>query len=208
MNRTTASGNLEIEVKFHIVDILRLHRRLVEMGATTRPEVFESNIRFEGAGEAFKKKGQLLRLRKDASCRLTFKCRPLGHDSEFKVYQELEVEVDNFDVMNNILQSLGFRPAQVYEKWRRVFNWRDVELCLDRMPFGTFLEIEGPRQSIKNAAHQLGLVWRDRILTNYLAIFDILRDKFELPFKDVTFSNFERHPVDLAPLLPILCAGD
>ena len=110
--------------------------------------------------------------------------------------------------MNRILQCLGFRPTQVYEKRRQVFDWHDVEFCLDRMPFGTFLEIEGPGQSIQNAARQLGLVWRDRILTNYLAIFETMRKKFKLPFNDVTFSNFERHPVDIAPLLPVLCVRD
>ena len=205
---TAISGDLEIEVKFFIVDTPKLHRRLVEMGATARPEVFESNIRFEDADETFKKKGELLRLRKDGSCRLTYKCRPSRPDPEYKVYKELEVEVGDFDIMTRILQSLGFRQAQIYEKWRRVFAWDDVELCLDRMPFGTFLEIEGPRQGIRNAARQLGLAWEDRILTNYLAIFEIVREKLNLPFNDVTFSNFERHPVDLIPLLPTLCVGD
>ena len=87
-----------------------------------------------------------------------------------------------------------------------MYTWDDVELCLDRMPFGTFLEIEGTRQGIRHAARQLELTWKDRILTNYLSIFEILRQKLELPFNDVTFSNFERHPVDLGPLLPILRA--
>jgi adenylate cyclase, class 2 len=202
------SGDLEIEVKFFIGDTPKLHRRLVEMGATVRPEVFESNIRFEDADETFKKKGELLRLRKDGSCRLTYKSRPPRPDPEYKVYKELEVEVSDFNVMTRILQSLGFRQAQIYEKRRRVFAWDEVELCLDRMPFGTFLEIEGPRQSIRNAARQLGLAWGDRILTNYLAIFEIVREKHKLPFNDVTFSNFERYPVDLVPLLPTLRMGD
>ena len=110
--------------------------------------------------------------------------------------------------MTAILNSLGFHPAQVYEKRRRVFHWGDVEFCLDRMPFGDFLEIEGPKESIRDAANRLALAWRDRILTNYLSIFEILRTAFELPFNDVTFANFERHPVNLVPMLPMLCAGD
>lgn len=202
------SDNLEIEVKFFSADMRKLHHRLLEIGATAGPEVFESNIRFENADERLKKNGQLLRLRTDGSCRLTFKCRPLQDDPEYKVYQELEVEVDDGDAMTSILQSLGFHAAQVYEKRRQVFKWCDVELCLDRMPFGNFLEIEGTRQGIRNAASQLGLAWRDRILTNYLSIFEMVREKFELPFNDVTFTNFERHPVNLVPMLPTLCVGD
>lgn len=205
---THRSDNLEIEVKFYITDLSKLHHRLVEMGATAGPEVFESNIRFEDADATLKQGGRLLRLRRDGSCRLTYKCPPLRDEPEYKVYQELEVEVSDCDVMTGILQSLGFHPAQIYEKRRRVFHWCDVELCLDRMPFGDFLEIEGSKQSIQDAAKHLELAWRDRILANYLSIFELLRKEFGLPFNDVTFANFEGHPVNLASMLPTLCAGD
>lgn len=205
---TARADNLEIEVKFHIADTSKLHHRLVEMGAAAGSEVFESNTRFEDAGETLKKGGRLLRLRRDGSCRMTYKCPPLRDDPEYKVYRELEVEVSDCEVMTGILRSLGFHPAQLYEKRRRVYEWRDVELCLDRMPFGDFLEIEGPKQSIRKAAGRLGLAWKDRILTNYLSIFEIIRKELELPFEDVTFANFERHPVNLVPMLPALWAGD
>lgn len=204
----TTIDNLEIEVKFFIPHIARLHDSLLEMGAAAGAEVFESNTRFEDSGETLKKGGRLLRLRKDGACRLTYKCPPLRDDPAYKVYQELEVEVSECDVMTGILQSLGFHPVQIYEKWRRVYTWRDVELCLDRMPFGDFLEIEGPKKSIRSAAGCLDLAWKDRILTNYLAIFEMVRKEYGLPFNDVTFANFERHPVNLVPMLPILCAGD
>jgi adenylate cyclase class 2 len=202
------SDNLEIEVKFFIADPAGLHNRLVQMDATAGPEVFESNIRFEDTDGTLKKAGRLLRLRMDGACRMTYKCPPLKDDPEYKVYQELEVEVSDGDVMTTILESLGFHPAQVYEKRRRIFHWRDVELCLDRMPFGDFLEIEGPKESIRYAADRLGLAWPDRILTNYLSIFEMVRSEFELPFNDVTFANFECYPVNLVPMLPTLCAGD
>ena len=207
MNMTALSDNLEIEVKFFVADAAALHHRLVETGANAGPEVFESNIRFEDADGTLKKGGRLLRLRMDGSCRMTYKCPPLKDDPEYKVYRELEVEVNDCDAMTAILQSLGFHPAQVYEKRRRVFHWLDVELCLDRMPFGDFLEIEGPKESIRDAANRLELAWRDRILTNYLSIFEMVRAAYGLPFHDVTFANFERHPVNLVPMLPMMCAG-
>jgi adenylate cyclase, class 2 len=208
MKIPTKSDHLEVEVKFFITDITTLHQRLLDIGARPGPEMFESNIRFEDADETLKNSGRLLRLRKDASCRLTYKCPPLEDDPEYKVYQELEVEVSHCDAMTGILGSLGYHPAQVYEKKRRVFQWHDMEICLDQMPFGHFLEIEGPGQGIKIAARRLGLAWRDRILTNYLSIFEMVRQKYQLPFNDVTFANFERHPVNLASMLPTLCAGE
>ena len=197
---------MEIEVKFFLTDARRIFHRLSALGASARPEVFETNIRFEDAGHSLKKSGKLLRLRRDVSCRLTYKCPPETDDPDCKVLRELEVEVDDFDTMAGILQALGYHPVQVYEKRRQAFGWRDLQFCLDNMPYGPFLEIEGPKESIKDAARQLGLAWEDRILANYLAIFDILRDKFGLPFSDVTFADFEKHPVDLRPMLPTLQA--
>jgi adenylate cyclase, class 2 len=119
----------------------------------------------------------------------------------------LEVGVSDFDTMRGILQGLGYHTAQVYEKWRQTFHWESVELCLDTMPYGTFLEIEGPREKIRPAADRLGLVWEKRILKNYLAMFEALRVQENLPFHDVTFSNFENHATDITPLLKTFEAG-
>ena len=202
------SDKLEIEVKFFITDEHDVRRRLKALGAKARPKVFESNTRYEDSRHSLERSGKLLRLRRDSSCRLTYKCRPAVEDHECKVFRELEVHVDDCDTMDAILEALGYRPVQIYEKWRRTYNWRDVELCLDVMPFGTFLEIEGAKESIKVTAAELGFAWKDRILLNYLAIFDMLRRKFSLPFKDVTFGHFADHPVNIATLLPILRKGE
>lgn len=204
---TATADHLEIEVKFFIADTGNLCRCLAGLGATPHGRVFETNIRFEDREHTLKAEGKLLRLRRDGTSRLTFKCRPEKEDTDCKVFHELEVTVDDFGAMIAILEALGFHQAQIYEKWRQTYHWRQVEFCLDQMPFGWFLEIEGPKQDIQAAARQLGLAWPERILANYLAIFDLLRRHYGLPFSDVTFSDFERHPVDIRPLLPLLQAG-
>ena len=201
------ADHLEIEVKFFIANAENLSRRLAQLGAEPRGRVFETNIRFENREHSLKARGALLRLRQDATCRLTYKSRPEKEDTDCKVFHELEVTVDDFGTMNAILEALGFHQAQIYEKWRQTYHWGQVELCLDQMPFGWFLEIEGPKQDIQAAARQLGLAWTERILTNYLAIFDLLRRHNELPFHDVTFANFEHHPVGIPALLPQLQAN-
>jgi len=76
------------------------------------------------------------------------------------------------------------------------------------MPYGIFLEIEGPKKGIKTTAHMLGLPWSKRILENYLAIFDVLRKDCGLPFYDVTFYNFKQYQVDITPYLASLQADD
>ena len=196
--------NLEIEVKFYLSDMDPIRDRIIELGAVSRGRVFETNIRFDDADNHLIEKKSLLRLRQDKKTILTFKSEPPFKDDQFKILRELEVEVSDFTTMKHILESLGFREEQVYEKWRETFMLNSTNLCLDTMPYGDFLEIEGQKDDIKKLASQIGLKWKKRILLNYLAIFDVIRQKSNLPFYDVTFSNFINIRFDLANYIDLL----
>ena len=196
--------NLEIEVKFYLSDMDPIRDRIIELGAVSRGRVFETNIRFDDADNHLIEKKSLLRLRQDKKTILTFKSEPPFKDDQFKILRELEVEVSDFATMKHILESLGFREEQVYEKWRETFILNSTNLCLDTMPYGDFLEIEGQKDDIKKLASQIGLKWKKRILLNYLAIFDVIRQKSNLPFYDVTFSNFINIRFDLANYIDLL----
>jgi adenylate cyclase class 2 len=202
-----STHNLEIEVKFHLKDETDMQRRLLELGASHTPKVFESNTRFDDRRATLQNKGCLLRLRRDRTNRLTFKRKPAEADREVKVFHELEVEVDDFETMAAMLDAIGFHPAQIYEKWRQTFSLPDAEICIDTMPYGVFLEIESSKRRIKEIAAQLKLPWQKRILSNYLSIFEIIRKDAQLPFSDVTFDNFASHPATIDPYLPLLEAG-
>jgi adenylate cyclase, class 2 len=196
--------NLEIEVKFYLSDMDFISDRILEIGAVSGGRVFETNLRFDDADNHLIQKKSLLRLRQDTKTTLTFKSEPAFKDDQFKILRELEVEVSDFSTMKHILESLGFREEQVYEKWRETFILNRTNLCLDTMPYGNFLEIEGQKEDIKKLASQIGLKWKKRILLNYLAIFDIIKQKSNLPFYDVTFSNFINIRFDIAKYLDLL----
>ncbi len=201
------TDNLEIEVKFHLKDETDMQRRLLELGAAQGPKVFESNTRFDDDRAALQNKGCLLRLRRDRTNRLTFKRKPANADREVKVFHELEVDIGDFDTMAAILDAIGFHAAQVYEKWRQTYSLDGAEICIDTMPYGVFIEIEGSKQRIMDIAALLDLSWEKRILANYLSIFEIIRKDARLPFTDVTFDNFASHPTAIEPYLPILEVG-
>jgi adenylate cyclase class 2 len=199
---------LEIEVKFYVADTEGMQRRIVALGAESKGRVFEHNVRYEDEDNTLISKKSLLRLRRDAKTILTFKSRPPAASTEFKVFNELEVEVSNFKTMNRILENLGFHPEQIYEKWRETLILDQTGFYLDSMPYGTFLEIEGAEKDIRTHAAGLGLNWQKRILLNYLEIFEIIRQTLSLNFNDLTFKNFEHIRVDMASLLAKLEAGN
>ena len=198
-------AHFEIEVKFFLDDPQEMRSLLVSRGAELVSEAFETNLCFDETSDRLRNAGQLLRLRKDDDgCRLTFKAKSVRQSTEFKIYKELEVGVADFDTMRALLQEIGFAVSQIYEKLRASFRWQDVLCCLDTMPYGSFLELEGSEQAIRDAARQLGLNWQTRILGNYLGIFEVLREYFQLPFHNVTFADFQRHPVDITTVLDFL----
>ncbi len=197
-------NHLETEVKFYLPDRKIIRNRIIELDADNMGRTFETNIVFEDLEKNLIRKKSLLRLRKDTKTTLTFKSEPIVNDNQFKIFRELEVEVSDFSTMKNILESLGFQEEQIYEKWRETFVLNDTILSLDAMPYGDFLEIEGQKEHIKKLSTEIGLPWEKRILLNYLAIFEIIREKLKLPFSDVTFSNFESIKFDIGEYLPIL----
>lgn len=148
-------------------------------------------------------KWQLLRLRQDTAVRITFKS-PVIEDltSEAKVREELEITVDDFDTAVTIFKRLGFHPIQVYEKYRETFQLGDVEVVLDEMPFGNFMELEGSEFEIKKTVTALNLEWNKRILGNYLGLMSELKAFHNLPFNDLTFANFQDTAVTIADILP------
>ncbi|HAO19067.1 MAG: hypothetical protein BWK80_51650 [Desulfobacteraceae bacterium IS3] len=200
-------SDLEIEVKFYLPDKDAVKARILDLGAVSQGRHFENNICFDDADKRLMNGGSLLRLRQDSRAILTLKSAPKVRDTQFKVFRELEVEVGNFEDMKRILEALGFFPQLVYEKWRETFTFNNCDLCLDTMPYGDFLEIEGGRDEIRQIADVLGLKWEKRIVRGYLFIFAKLREKLALPFCDLNFDNFKPLKFDFSSYSPMFEAG-
>ena len=204
---------LEIEVKFYLTDINPLKERLLLLGANLKNNSFEKNIRFENQKNSLYHEKSLLRLRRSDKTTLTFKSEPpkppeqAGRQNEFKILHELEVSVDDFETMQQILEAIGFHPEQVYEKKRKTYVLGNTEICIDTMPFADFIEIEGKKEEIKKTAGLLKLDWNQRILSNYLEIFSVLKQKLTLPFTDITFDNFKDIDVDFDKFSHLFLAG-
>jgi adenylate cyclase class 2 len=199
--------SLEIEVKYFLENIEPVREQLIKTGAESHGRFFENNICFDNAKDGLSLSDSVLRLRKDEKTTLTYKTKPNADDSEFKVVKELEVEVSDFETMLNILCALGFHQSQIYEKYRETFTIGDAKLCLDRMPFGDFLEIEGGKDEIRNLSQQIGMQWNRRILGNYRFLFGIIKERLSLSFSDITFDNFREVKMDMKTFLPLFEAG-
>jgi adenylate cyclase class 2 len=191
----SAKHNIETEVKFCLQTPEELRKAILAAGAESIGKVFEINIRLDDKNNSLSKKKSLLRLRRDMKTTLTFKSLPETRDNSFKIFNEIEVEVNDFYKAKSILESLGFFEVQRYEKWRETFLFGKAKLLIDNLPYGDFLEIEGEKEDIISIASLIDMNWERRIILNYLEIFAIIKEKLGLPFNDVTFENFKKNNV-------------
>ncbi len=131
------------EQKHFVLDALK------NLQAEYKGEDFEENTLYRGG--VLEEKGAVLRVRKigDKTV-LTYKQR-IKHDSDVKHQIEYETLVEKSEEMAKIIESLGFEKVLVYEKRRQIWNLRAVEIVLDELPFGQYMEIEGPITAIAEA---------------------------------------------------------
>lgn len=191
-----ANDDQELEVKFYINDLNNLQSRLQALGAEiSQQRTYEINLRFDKPDGELTRSYQVLRLRQDSSVRLTYK-GPGQTQAGVHMRKEIEFIASDFNAAKAFLEALGFQVQMMYEKYRSVYELEGVHITLDEMPFGSFIEIEGPDPDhIYTANQRLGLNWEARILESYTSLFERLRTVLKFSFRDLSFDNFKHLPV-------------
>lgn len=114
---------------------------LKELNGEFIKEEFEINLLYGGG--ILEEEKALLRVRKiDDKTILTYK-KQLHNDFGIKQHTEYETEVSDGEAIVEIINALGFQLGMVYEKRRQTWHLQDIEICLDKLPFGLFMEVEG-----------------------------------------------------------------
>ncbi len=188
----------EAEVKFYIKDLQSLEARLRSLGAQlTQPRTFEQNLRFDTPDKELAKGSKVLRLRRDLQARLTFK-GPSEDVDGVRVRKEIEFVLADFQAAQQLLLELGYLVSMQYDKYRAVYDLLGVQISLDELPYGNFLEVEGPDPAtIHTISTMLGLNWEARVPESYTVLFEQIQVRLQLNFNDLIFDNFAN--LDLKP---------
>jgi adenylate cyclase class 2 len=172
----------EIEIKFPLRDRNELIRKLEALGARRLyPETFEDNIVLDRRGE-LRTRGSLLRIRKFGRYALATYKGPMSFESGVKAREEVQTGVESFELAIQLFDSLGYKPVFRYQKFREVWNIRDVEVVLDRTPIGDYFEIEGPLDVIRSVATDLGMNVDSGLRQSYAELYrQARRTRADLP---------------------------
>jgi adenylate cyclase, class 2 len=134
---------IEIEKKYRLTDEQReqVLANLKDFGAEYLGEEFEINELYGNV--TLRKRSAVVRVRKiQDKTILTYKQR-LASPTAIKHQIEYETEVADAEAIGKIIESLGFKKLLVYEKRRQTWRLKNIEVLIDELPFGLFMEIEG-----------------------------------------------------------------
>ncbi|WP_027178681.1 class IV adenylate cyclase [Maridesulfovibrio bastinii] len=150
---------LEVELKFIDVDHESLKENLKSVSAEFLSAHFEKNIVLDDPGRTLYKRSALLRIREAGKTVMTVKRIPclMPESGKAKVYEEYQSEISSLDEMISCLAVLGYYPVFRYEKFREKWQYDNCIICVDTLPFGYFVEIEGNEDDIIRCADALDL---------------------------------------------------
>ena len=159
---------MEIEIKFKILDANIVRHTLKIIRAIKVSKKKEVDIYFDTYEQRLLKNEILCRLRKiDTAGILSIK-EKTRKSKYFKIREEIEVKVSDFQKAKQCLEALGFKVSGGKEKIREFYTYKKTKICIDTLPkIGSFLEIEGTKKSIIEVSKKLGFDYRKGITKSY-----------------------------------------
>jgi adenylate cyclase, class 2 len=169
----------EIEKKYRINEELRAEvvRALEEAKAEYVRRDFEENIIY--SNELLRSSAAVIRLRLVGDRALLTYKRSIENHFNVKERVEHETAVADAGALKAILSELEMKPVLVYEKYRDTWMFRSVEVVLDELPFGYFMEIEGSVTGIAEAEILLGIEHLESVHETYPGLTSRLGTRVE-----------------------------
>ena len=189
---------VEVEVKLKIDSVDLIEKKLVEIGFKKEQTLQEIDYYYNGVDRDFRQSGEALRLRLtesldgsavvadrpgDPLIQMTYKGPKLDNVSMSRV--EHQVNIDDFETMQSILSSLGYKPVMPVMKLRRELFSEEMAACVDTVDgLGDYLELEiivdtesqreDALNKISDVLSQLGYSIGDTTTVSYLSMLEKL----------------------------------
>ena len=185
----------EFELKFLEVDVSKLEKKLLQIGAKKIGILNYHRVNFDYPDLSMKKRHGWVRLRTDGKeTTITYKeniKKKLNDGSEENIgAKEIEISVDDYNKALELLKAIGL-VIKIEEKNKRIrYVKGDVTFDIDFWPFiPVYLEIESSsHKKAEKAAEELGFNPQDGIIGSAGSIYK----KYGINIDDYSSITFER----------------
>lgn len=138
---------IEIEAKFPLYNKRETLSKLKKLGQTTEENNYQKDIYYTPAHENFLEKrpvSEWLRIRDTKEQKTINYKNWSNHDGNNKIScKEIEVGIDDYNGMLEMLNALDFKQIIVVEKTRNSFEYNNIIISIDSIEnLGDFIELE------------------------------------------------------------------
>ena len=152
----------EIEIKFKIEKADDIRTKLLDLGGVPKKPYKQTTYGFFSDDSI--EKGIFPRIRNErGKIALTVKVRP-QKKTEYFERKEYSVEISNVKDGIDVMESLGYDQIRIFKKTREEWKFKNVEVVLDKLYFGDYMEIEGPKEKIEEMVKKLGFENKEGII--------------------------------------------
>jgi len=178
----------EVEVKIRVDDPSRWQPALEEHFELVAARHFEDNFLLDWPDKRIGAGGCTLRVRiLEGRGLLTFK-GPVVPGLAVKSRPERQVDVSDGAALIEIFESLGLRAQFRYQKYRTVYRRGACFVMVDETPIGTFFEIEGEVEEIRNLTALLGFSEEQWLRDSYRELYQTEARRNGVPARDMIFA--------------------
>jgi len=184
---------IEIEAKLKVSSLEEIASRLKQLGARFLCRSVQKDTYFDDDQQTLLNSDKGLRLRRErneAGEKIILTYKGPREEKLFKSRKEIELELDSFENMTELLAALGYQRKLVFEKKRDLWHLNDCQVCLDELPLlGCFVEIEAlSEQKITETIEKLNLTKFSHIKRSYAIM---IREKLNEINPEKTEAMFE-----------------
>ena len=165
----------EIEAKIKVAALEPIVGKLKELGAQFLHTANQADTYFMDTHKLLHKNDYGLRIRQqitdgEQTALITFK--GARENTKYKSRPEYETQVGDADVIEKILEALGYHKRLAFEKKRTIWQLDGCDICLDELPqLGCFVEVEGPDEAtITGILEKLNLHNEPHITESYASM--------------------------------------
>lgn len=181
---------LESKVKFELKKLPDILETLRENEAIFLGGSYEKTVRYDDENGAFSKKGMFLRTMSGFENKIALKEMAESENPDAFQHRVTEVEVEDAEGINYIFSKLGLTNQLIMEKYRLKWKIKDINISIDELPFGVYLEVKGTIKQINLIIRLMKLNRNGIISGTYWDIFEELKKNNEYKHtKDIKFEK-------------------
>lgn len=165
---------VEIEIKLPLESVTKGRALLRKHGFKVfAPRVLEENLVLDSESRTLYNRGLLLRVRRAGKIVTCTSKGPESIGGPHKRREENEFQASDFKAIMAVFETIGFREAFRYEKYRTEFSraGEHGHATLDETPIGAFMELEGSAAWINRTAKLLGFPQATWITLSYARLY-------------------------------------